>query len=88
MPMILKNERNRLAFRFGRATALRSTSDVVEQLQAQLEAERAQHAAHVAELNRVLAVLSKQLLEARVELAKQRVADAFASTPSPSAMVH
>jgi hypothetical protein len=46
--MILKNERNRLAFRFGRATALRSASDVVDQLQAQLEAERKQHALNIA----------------------------------------
>jgi TolA-binding protein len=38
MPMTLKNERNRLlAFRFGRATALQSTSDLVDQLQGQIE---------------------------------------------------
>jgi hypothetical protein len=38
MPMtIFKNERSRLAFRFVRVTALRSTSDVVDQLQAQIE---------------------------------------------------
>jgi hypothetical protein len=32
MPLISKNEHGRLAFQFGRASALRSTSDVVEQL--------------------------------------------------------
>ena len=85
MRMILKNGRgNRLAFLFGRQTALRSTSDVIDQLQAELEAERAQ----VAELERGLAVLSKELLECRLELAKRRVADAFAAMPSPSAMMH
>ena len=85
---ILKNERTRLAFRFGRATALRSTSDVIDQLQVQLEAERKQHAFDVAELNRVLAVLQRELLEARLELARRDMVDAFASAASPSAMMH
>jgi hypothetical protein len=38
MPMILKNVQRRRAFLFGRAHALRSTSDVIDQLQDQLEA--------------------------------------------------
>jgi hypothetical protein len=88
MPMILKNERNRLAFRFGRASALRSTSDVIDQLQAQLEAERKQHAFNVAELERQVATLLKDLLQARLELARRNMVDAFASAPSPSAMMH
>jgi ribosomal protein L9 len=82
------NARRRQAFLFGRAAALRSTNDVVDQLEAQLHAEREQHAAHVAELERVRAVLSKELLEVRYELAKGRVADAFAAKPSPSGMLH
>jgi len=86
--MILKNERNRLAFRFGRATALRSASDVVDQLQAQLEAERKQHALNIAELERQVATLLKDLLQARLELARRNMVDAFASAPSPSAMTH
>jgi len=95
MRTILKHERgNRLAFQFGRQrrraflvgrqNGLRSTSDMVDQLQAALAAERAQ----VAELERGLAVLSKELLEARLELAKRRVADAFIAAPSPSTMMH
>lgn len=53
MPMtFLKNERNRLAFRFGRASALRSTNDVIDQLQDQLDAERQQHAFDNAEHER------------------------------------
>ena len=52
-------------------------------MQAQLVAERA----HVAELNRVLAVLQRELLEARVEIARRNMIDAFAA-PRPSAMVH
>jgi septum formation topological specificity factor MinE len=85
MRTILKNGRgNRLAFQFGRQTGLRSASDVIDQLQVELAAERAQ----VAELERGLAVLSKELLEARLELAKRRVADAFAAMPSPSVMMH
>jgi hypothetical protein len=50
--------------------------------------EYVQHAAHVAELKRKLAVLQRELLEARVELARRDMVDAFASAPSPSAMIH
>ena len=82
---ILRYERkNRLAFQFGREVALRSSSEVIDQLQLELEAERAQ----VAELNRVLAALSKELLEARLEIARRNIVDAFAAAASPSAMVH
>jgi len=41
MPMILNGRLPRKAFLFGRAAALQSTSDVVDQLQAQLAVERA-----------------------------------------------
>jgi len=89
MPMtILKNERNRLAFRFGRATALRSTNDVIDQLQAQLEAERKQHKFNITELEKEIAILLRDLMQARYELARRDVVDAFANAPSPSGMVH
>ena len=78
------NARRRRAFLLGRQNGLRSTSDVVDQLQAELEAERAQ----VAELERGLAVLQRELLEARLEIAKRNIVDAFAAAPSPSAMMH
>jgi hypothetical protein len=45
MPLILKKPRDGLiAFRLGSVAAPRSTSGVVEQLQEQIKAERAQHA--------------------------------------------
>src|SRR5262249_6349731 len=71
----------RRAFLFGGQAALRTTSDVVDQLQLELDSERKQHAFDVAEYERQLAVLSKELLECRLELAKRRVADAFAAMP-------
>ena len=89
MPMtILKNGRTRLAFRFGRASALRSASDVIDQLQAQLEAERKQHKFNVTELEKQIAMLLRDLMQARYELARRNMVDAFASAPSPSAMMH
>jgi hypothetical protein len=78
------NARRRRAFLIGRQNVLRSTSDMVDQLQAALDAERAQ----VAELNRVLAVLQRELFEARLEIARRNIVDAFAAAPSPSAMTH
>ena len=86
--MILKNERNRLAFRFGRASALRSTSDVVDQLQAQLEAERKQHAFNVAELEKQIAILIRDLMHAKYELAQRNLVETFSKMESPSAMLH
>ena len=76
--------RRRAAFLFGRQSALRATSDVVEQLQAALEAERA----YAAGLERDRAVLQRELLEARLEIARRNIVDAFAAAPSPSAMMH
>jgi hypothetical protein len=85
---ILKNGRTRLAFQFGRASALRSTSDVVDQLQAQLEAERKQHAFDVAESEKQIATLLRDLMQAKYELAHRDTVDTFAKVASPSAMVH
>jgi cell division protein FtsB len=55
-PMIVK-AKNRLAFLFGRQSALRATSDAVDQLTAQLAAERAK----VAGLNREVASLIHEI---------------------------
>jgi hypothetical protein len=85
---ILKNERMRLAFRFGRASALRSANDVIDQLQAQLDAERKQHAFDVAESEKQIAILLRDLMQAKYELAQRNMIDAFANAPSPSAMMH
>jgi len=78
------NAQRRRAFLVGRRSGLRSTSDALDQLQAALEAERAQ----VAELQRGLAVLQRELLEARLEIARRNIVDAFAAAPSPSPLVH
>jgi hypothetical protein len=82
------NARRRQAFLWGRQAALRSTNDVVDQLQAALHAEREQHAFDVAELEKQVAMLLRDLARARFELARRDLADKFISTPSPSAMVH
>jgi hypothetical protein len=63
---ILKNGRTRLAFQFGRASALRSASDVIDQLQAQLDAERKQHAFDVAESEKQIAILIRNLMAGEV----------------------
>ena len=62
LPIILKNVH--AAFRFGRQNALRSTSDMVDQLQKQIEL--LQFA--TAEQRRQLDVLSREPLKARAEL--------------------
>ena len=82
------NARRRQAFLFGRQTALRSTSDVIDQLQAQLEAERKQHKFNVTELEKQIATLLRDLMQARYELARRNMVDAFANAPSPSLMKH
>jgi hypothetical protein len=82
------NARRRQAFLWGRQNALRATSDVIDQLQAELEAERKQHAFDVAELEKQVAMLLRDLMAARYELARRNLADKFVSTPSPSPSVH
>jgi hypothetical protein len=85
MPLILKNKTDRFAFQFGRGSALRSTSELVDQLQEQLRIERAQHRFNLAEKEKEIAILLRELAEMRLQLARF---GAFASAPSPSAMVH
>jgi len=83
------NARRRQAFLWGRQAALRSTNDVVDQLQAELHAEREQHAFDVAELEKQIATLLRDLMQARYELARRNMIDArLAGAPSPSAMMH
>jgi hypothetical protein len=71
--------------------ATTGTNDAVEQLQVQLEAERKkcqQQAFNAAEYERQIAMLLKELGEARLELARRDLVDAFASAASPSPMKH
>ena len=82
------NARRRQAFLWGRQAALRSTNDAIDQLQAELLAEREQHAFDVAELEKQVAMLLRDLMQARYELARRNMVDAFTNAPSPSAMVH
>ena len=84
----LKNGRTRLAFQFGRASALRSTSDVIDQLQAQFEAERKQHAFDVAESEKQIAILIRDLMQAKYEIAQRNLVETFAKMESPSARLH
>jgi len=86
--MILKTMHDRLAFRFGRQTGIRSTSDTVDQLQAQIEQLKEQLKFNAAEYERQIAVLLRDLMQARCELARGDLVDAFANAPSPSAMLH
>jgi hypothetical protein len=87
MPIILNGSRRR-AFLFGRQHALRSTSDVVDQLQAQLEAERKQHKFNIDELQKEIAILVRDLMQAKYELARRDVVDTFSKMESPSARLH
>jgi hypothetical protein len=88
MPMILRTMHDRLEFRFGHQTGLRSTCDTVEQLQMQIEQLKAQLKFNSAEYEKQIAVLIRDVMEARYELARRDMIDAFAGAPSPSAMKH
>ena len=75
MPMIIKND-------------FRSVNEMLDQLQAQLLAERAQHAFNVAGLEKQIAILLKELAEARLELARRDSRAALVNAPSAPAMTH
>ena len=85
--MIL-NDRNRFAFLIGRQSGIRSTDDAVEQLSAQLRKERSQYRYDLAEKEKEIAILLRELGEARYELARRDRGEAFTRAPSPSAMKH
>ena len=76
------------AFQIGRQNGLRTSNNVVDQLEGQLHAEREQHAFDVAEMQKSIDMLLRDLMQAKYELARRNLADKFVSTPSPSAMVH
>jgi hypothetical protein len=86
--MILKNRRDRFAFTFGRQSGIRTTSEVVEQLSEQLRKERAQHRFDLAEKEKELALMLRELSELRLELARRETIAAFALASSPSASLH
>jgi hypothetical protein len=85
---ILNDRRGRLAAMLGRQVALRSTSETVEQLQEMLRAEQVQHDFDNRYWQEQMTMLSRELAEARYQLAKIEREAAFAHAPSPSTMVH
>jgi hypothetical protein len=88
MPLFFNDRNRRLGFQVGRQSGLRSTNEVVEQLQEQLRAAHEQNAFNCREYEKQIATLLHDLLEAKYELAKRDREIAFAAAPSPSAMVH
>jgi cell division protein FtsB len=85
------NAKNRLAFLLGRQSGIRSTSDAVDQLQAQHVTERGKVAAlhrEVEALVKEIAKMQVEICRRDVELAQRDTADAFAAAPSQSAAVH
>jgi multidrug resistance efflux pump len=59
MPLILKNKTDRATAQFAHAAAMRSTNEIVEQLQAQVK-----------RLQCEKATLARELCEARLDLAR------------------
>ena len=84
MPLILKGKIDRAALIFARTSALRSTSETIDQLQAQL----AQLRYNLAVKEEELALMLRELAEARLELARRDTIEVLARAPSPSAMLH
>jgi hypothetical protein len=78
MPLIVKGPRaGLLAFRLGSAAALRQTDDLIDQLQTQIK-----------QLQCERATLSRQLCEARLEIAMRDQRDLLARADSPSQLMH
>ena len=71
--------------KFEARSELRSTSELVDQLEEQLRSDRAQHRFDLAEKERELAIVLHELAEVRLELVRFEV---FASAPSPSPSLH
>jgi excinuclease UvrABC nuclease subunit len=65
-----------------------SDSELVDQLQQQLKAERAQRKFDAARCEEQIVMLLKALRETRLELARRDTRDAFASVPNLSAIRH
>ena len=87
MSLTLNSQRRR-GFLFGRASALRSANDVIDQLQAQLDAEKKQHAFDVAASERQIALLLRDLMQAKYEIAQRNLIETFSKMESPSARLH
>lgn len=95
MPLIIKNKSDRIAFQFGSKSALRSANELIDQLQAQLRAANeklqaayAQNRFNMAERDREIVKLLREIAELRYQLAHRDTLDAFARAPSPSVRLH
>jgi ribosomal protein L29 len=66
----------------------RSTSELVDQLQDQIKAERAQAAARRAEKQCELSAALREIAKLNYRIAKRDREEAFAKAPSPSLMMH
>jgi len=88
MPMFASDRNRRIAFQFGRQSGLRSTNEIVEQLQQQIAAERAQHAFNMEMMHKENLKLVRENVGLRLDIARRDREAAFAQAPSPSGMVH
>jgi hypothetical protein len=71
MPMIVNDRRKRLAFLFGRQFGIRATGETLEQVQEQFRAEREQRAFDHRYYQEQIALLSRELAEARYEISRR-----------------
>ena len=90
MPIILKSGQGR-AFQFGRASGLRSTNEVIEQLQQQIAAERRRNAAlvfnHEQQHKEIIGLL-RENAQLRLDAARRDREAAFAQFDDPTATRH
>ncbi len=85
---VLPDRNKRRAFFFGRQSGIRASGETLEQLQELLRREKEQRAFDHRYYQEQIGLLSRELAEARYEIAKRDREAAFACAPSPSGMVH
>jgi hypothetical protein len=95
VPLLLRNKIDRAAVQLAHASALRSTNEIIEQLQAQVkqlqaqtQREREQAKFNMAQAETEKALLSRELCEARLQIVVRDRRDALAVCSSPSPSVH
>jgi hypothetical protein len=91
MPLILRNRHDRSTVQLAHVSAMRSTNEIIDQLQMQvkqlqeqLRAAHEQNAFNCAHYEEQIRLLLRDLIESKYQLAKRTLADA----PSPSQAVH
>jgi hypothetical protein len=93
VPFIIRNRHDRARVQLAHASAMRSTGEIVEQLQAQvrqlqdqLKAEREQSAFNSAHYEEQISTLLRDLLQAKYEIAKRDREAAFAEPKRDGAL--